>query len=903
MSLIRRLLFNWFGVFLGLFIVAFGAYIAIAEPAWVVDPLRGAASDVLGGMGVAIVLLILWSAWAGWLLSRGYRRFLAQWRYLIGLGFLVGGAFAVLSYFQTSFPLIGRAPLGGEIGEQLRGAGGVLGVLRTSVIVIVGAWFLAPVLFATLLRGTGRSSLQAQRAIARMISERRRPSVESELDNIFSQRPAPEVSPSTLSPDLQAGMAAFAANASVTPSFGSSLNGNSLNGALSSSPARQVRSSGLAYLEPVAPRVASPRVQPVAARPTDEHRPPLWPGLVIDPPEPEEALTDEQDVASDDAFPVGDPDMEASVAEAMASVLDVLPGTGAPFLATASAPISVAPAERAWPEVCTDDDTEPLLAASDAVPVAVSRPYMGDLDEMDAPADDLPPTPNSVQTEPIHFELPDLSLLAPVVSPAAITQEHLWAAATIEETLADHGVEVSVSEIRPGPSVTMFGLVPGWNRKAMSARARALAEQEAREVQLEVRNRVKVDSILAREKDLALALAAPSLRIQAPVPGESVVGVEVPNKTSSMVTIRTVMESPEYDKMVADGGLPVALGLASAGEPVVIDLTKMPHLLIAGATGSGKSVCINTIISSIITHQDPAKVRMVLVDPKRVELTPYNGIPHLVTPVVVDPDKVVRLLRGAIEEMMRRYKLLEEAGARNILSYNQSARTVEKMPYFVICIDELADLMMTASFDVEQSLCRLAQLGRATGIHLIVATQRPSVNVLTGLIKANFPSRIAFAVPSQIDSRTIIDAAGAERLLGRGDMLFLSSDAPKPRRVQGVFISEDETAALSEHWRQLPIHVDLPVVPLEELAREAEVAAAESTVESADFDETDSLYDRALQLATSTRQLSTSLLQRRLRIGYPRAARLMDQLEEEGIVAGTSEPGKPREVIYLPSDE
>ena len=379
MSHIRRLLFNWFGVFLGLFIVTFGAYIAIAEPAWVVDPLRGAASDVLGGMGVAIVLLILWSAWAVWLLSRGYRRFLAQWRYLIGLGFLVAGAFAVLSYFQTSFPLIGRAPLGGEVGEQLRGAGGVLGVVRTSVIVIVGAWFLAPVLFATLLRGTGRSSMRAQRAIARMISERRQPSVETELSNIFSQRPAPEVSPSTLSPDLQAGMAAFAANASVTPSFGSSLNGNSLNGALSSSPARQVRSSGLAYLEPVAPRAASPRVQPVAARPTDEHRPPLWPGLVIDPPEPEEAPTDEQDVASDGAFPAGDPDMEASVAEAMASVLDVLPGTGAPFLATASAPISVAPAESAWPEVCTDDDTEPLPAASDAAPVAVSRPYMGDL--------------------------------------------------------------------------------------------------------------------------------------------------------------------------------------------------------------------------------------------------------------------------------------------------------------------------------------------------------------------------------------------------------------------------------------------------------------------------------------------------------------------------------------------
>ena len=500
---------------------------------------------------------------------------------------------------------------------------------------------------------------------------------------------------------------------------------------------------------------------------------------------------------------------------------------------------------------------------------------------------------------PAPFPLPPLASLAPGVAASAISQEHLETAALIEETLAEHGVEVSVSEIRPGPSVTMFGLVPGWNRKAMSARARALAIQEEREVQSEVRNRVKVDSILAREKDLALALAAPTLRIQAPVPGEPLVGVEMPNKSSTMVTIRTVMESPEYEGMLAAGGLPVALGLATAGDPVVIDLLKMPHLLIAGATGSGKSVCINTIISSIICHQDPAKVRMLLVDPKRVELTPYNGIPHLVTPVVVDPDKVVRLLRGAIQEMMRRYKLLEEAGARNIASYNRSPRAAEPMPYFVICIDELADLMMTASFDVEQSLCRLAQLGRATGIHLIVATQRPSVDVLTGLIKANFPSRIAFAVASQVDSRTILDSVGAERLIGRGDMLFLSSDSPKPRRVQGVYISEDETAALSEHWRSLPVG-DLPAVPLEEMAREVETA--EAAAEGPDLDEADSLYDRALQLAATNRQLSTSLLQRRLRIGYPRAARLMDQLEDDGVVASSGEPGKPREVIAVPGE-
>jgi DNA segregation ATPase FtsK/SpoIIIE, S-DNA-T family len=540
-------------------------------------------------------------------------------------------------------------------------------------------------------------------------------------------------------------------------------------------------------------------------------------------------------------------------------------------------------------EVLTPPPTEEKRRAPrkprDAEPVLESEP---------------PPSRQRGSTTTAAWRLPNTADLTAGLPAGAITDVHHQTAGIIEETLAQHGVEVSVAEIKPGPSVTMFGLVPGWNRKARSARARALDPEDSNGQNMftEAKSRVKVDSILAREKDLALALAAPSLRLEAPVPGESVVGVEVPNKASTTVTIRQIMDSDAYQSILSDGGLPVALGLASAGEPVAIDLLKMPHLLIAGATGSGKSVCMNSVISSIIAHQPPSRVRLMLVDPKRVELTPYNGVPHLVTPVVTEPDRVVHLLRGAIQEMSRRYKLLEQASVRNIVSYNNSPKATEQMPYFVICIDELADLMMTASFEVEQGICRLAQLGRATGIHLVVATQRPSVDVVTGLIKANFPSRIAFAVASQVDSRTILDMAGAERLLGRGDMLYLSSDAAKPRRVQGVLITELETDVLADHWRGHP-PLPLPEIPLDDYAREAEMVAAEK---DAMINAGDSLYDQALQVAAANRQLSTSLLQRKLGIGYPRAAKLMDQLEDEGIVGASSAPGKPREVLYLPDD-
>ncbi len=496
-----------------------------------------------------------------------------------------------------------------------------------------------------------------------------------------------------------------------------------------------------------------------------------------------------------------------------------------------------------------------------------------------------------------EYPLPPVELLEPVPLIESSESEHELTARLIEETLAQHGVEVSVAEIRPGPTVTMFGLVPGWNRST-----RKTASQFQSEPKVETRNRVRVDSILAREKDLALALAAPSLRIEAPVPGESVVGVEVPNKSLQGINIRSVVESEQFKSIVQKGGLPVALGQASAGEPAAIDLLSMPHLLIAGATGSGKSVCINSVLSSLILSQQPSSVRLLLVDPKRVELTPYNGIPHLITPVIVDADRVVTFLRGAIAEMLRRYELLEMAGVRNLQSYNKSPRATEFMPYIVICIDELADLMMTSAFDVEQSICRLAQLGRATGIHMVVATQRPSVDVVTGLIKANFPSRISFAVASQVDSRTILDTSGAERLLGRGDMLFLSSDSPKPRRVQGAYVSESDTEALANYWKIIDTP-DVPEIDLEYLAIKSEREGARltnSSNSSSTHLSEGSLYEQAIDLASRERQLSTSLLQRRLRIGYPRAARLMDQLEDEGIVGPNIEPGKPRPVLYTP---
>ena len=506
---------------------------------------------------------------------------------------------------------------------------------------------------------------------------------------------------------------------------------------------------------------------------------------------------------------------------------------------------------------------------------------------------DAPPTS-------IHkWNLPSVDFLEQT-PPAMVTEEETQEVASkIEETLSNHGVQVTVDQIRPGPTVTLYGLSPGWIRrirevKERDAEGNILKDSRGKPIvtRKEERTRVRVDSIVAREKDMALALAAPSLRIQAPVPGESVVGIEVPNKKPVLVSLRSVMESQQFQDITSKGGFALSLGQGTGGESVAVDIRQLPHLLIAGATGSGKSVCMNTLIVSLAAQASPERLRLLLIDPKRVELTPYNGLPHLVAPVVVDTEPAVRALKGMMREMFRRYRRLEELGVRNIEGYQRHPNALEPMPYVVIAVDELADLMMSASYEVEQTLTRLAQLGRATGIHLIVATQRPSVDVVTGLIKANFPSRISFAVVSQVDSRTILDAVGAERLLGKGDMLFLSSDTPKPQRVQGAFVSDHEIGRLVDFWRMQEGPPTLQF-DLEPEQGDSQGAAWDGEAGGGSRDE---MLDKAVELASRYSHLSTSLLQRRLRIGYPRAARLMDQLEDEGVIS-PGEPGKSREVI------
>ena len=531
---------------------------------------------------------------------------------------------------------------------------------------------------------------------------------------------------------------------------------------------------------------------------------------------------------------------------------------------------------------------KPAPTASAPPPVTARQPSPAA-----APSDvERPVIPYVSPAELARWAAPPVTVLAE--SPPGSHEPGIDTEATselIENTLADYGIEVSVSEVKPGPTVTMFGLVPGWvrrNRQSKGGDAPEGASGRTAGRSEDSSTRVKVDNILAREKDLALALAAPSLRIEAPIPGASLVGIEVPNSKPAMVNLRDVMETDEYRSTLERSKLTLALGTKSGGETAVADLARMPHLLIAGSTGSGKSVCVNTVITSIIMQTSPWEARLLMIDPKRVELTPYNGIPHLIVPVIVEVDMAVQALRGMISEMMARYKLLEEAGSRNIESYNRDRAPHEKMPFIVIAVDELADLMMSASKDIEHSIVRLAQLGRATGIHLVVATQRPSVDVVTGLIKANFPGRIAFAVASQVDSRTILDSAGAENLLGRGDMLFQPSDAPKPTRVQGAFLSDREIGDLVSHWRKQSGPLPPPI----------SLESAEAPRESghSDGESGDDLLDKAWDLATQHNRLSTSLLQRRLRIGYPRAARLMDLLEEEGVV-GPGEPGKSRDVL------
>jgi len=502
-------------------------------------------------------------------------------------------------------------------------------------------------------------------------------------------------------------------------------------------------------------------------------------------------------------------------------------------------------------------------------PITIAYPTEGEVEAAED-ADVAPPDYSAAQK--YRWTLPNPEMLA-IAKPGGITQEEIDATSErVVESLRQFAIDVSVDQVRQGPTVTMYGLSPGWKGRS---------EENTGQ-------RVRVDTILNREKDIALALASPNLRFEAPVPGKSLVGIEVPNYHPTEVTLRSVMDTPEWDKFKQTAALPVPLGLGSGGEPVMADLARMPHTLVAGSTGSGKSVCMNAIITGLIMTKTPLELRLIMIDPKRVELTPYQGIPHLYHPVVVEADRAVIVLKSLVDEMMGRFRQLEKASVKNIASYNEKNK--EKMPYLVILVDELADLMLTAAGDVERLLVRLAQLGRATGVHLVVATQRPSVDVVTGLIKANFPSRISFAVMSQIDSRTILDSPGAEKLLGRGDMLYMPIDKPKPARVQGAFLNDAEIEGVVSAYENL----NAPNLP--ELVVSFDDAGAEGGTTSSSAVDGDSLFDQAVGLTQSQKTLSVSLLQRRLRIGYPRAARLMDELEDEGVV-GSGEPGKPRPVL------
>ena len=506
------------------------------------------------------------------------------------------------------------------------------------------------------------------------------------------------------------------------------------------------------------------------------------------------------------------------------------------------------------------------------------------------------------------WQLPPMDLLRKIEPAAPAAHSNERRAELIVETLASFGVDSTVTQINEGPAVTQFGVEPGWNVRTKTVEERDADgkpilddDGQPRTKEIEVsRTRVRVSRITSLQHDLALALAAPALRIEAPVPGKSIVGIEVPNGHTSVVSLRSMLESPGFEQAAQKYHLPIALGSGVAGAEAVTDLADMPHLLIAGATGSGKSVCLNSIIACLLMNYSPEQLRLVLVDPKRVELTAFADIPHLAfSDIVVDMDKVVGTLQAVIQEMETRYRAFAKVGVRNLETYNERNEE-HALPYWVVVIDELADLMLAAPYQVEHQLVRLAQLARATGIHLVVATQRPSVDVVTGLIKANFPTRIAFAVSSQVDSRTILDGGGAEKLLGKGDMLYQPKDQGKPTRLQGVYVSDEEIESVVAFWTAGRFE-SLRPPRFDDLLAEAEETAAD-LVPGGPPPDVDPMVTEALQLARDHTQLSTSLLQRRLRIGYPRAARVMDELEERGIV-GAPEGGGGSRPVLLGDDE
>ncbi|MDR0121719.1 MULTISPECIES: FtsK/SpoIIIE family DNA translocase [Bacillus] len=516
-----------------------------------------------------------------------------------------------------------------------------------------------------------------------------------------------------------------------------------------------------------------------------------------------------------------------------------------------------------------DDILTPLVqkeqAAKETSPLQESvQSTPAPSDSADEPKEAPPMTFTELENK--DYELPSLDILAePQHSGQQTDKKNIYEnARKLEKTFQSFGVKAKVTQVHLGPAVTKYEVYPDVG--------------------------VKVSKIVNLSDDLALALAAKDIRIEAPIPGKSAIGIEVPNAEIAMVSLKEVLESKQNDRPNAK--LLIGLGRNISGEAVLAEMNKMPHLLVAGSTGSGKSVCINGIITSILMRAKPHEVKMMMIDPKMVELNVYNGIPHLLAPVVTDPKKASQALKKVVSEMERRYELFSHTGTRNIEGYNDYIKRMNQseeakqpeLPYIVVIVDELADLMMVASSDVEDSITRLSQMARAAGIHLIIATQRPSVDVITGVIKANIPSRIAFSVSSQTDSRTILDMGGAEKLLGRGDMLFLPVGANKPVRVQGAFLSDEEVEHVVDH-----------VITQQKAQYQEEMIPTEETQDQLTAVD-DDLYDEAVELIIGMQTASVSMLQRRFRIGYTRAARLIDAMEERGVV-GPYEGSKPREVL------
>jgi len=478
---------------------------------------------------------------------------------------------------------------------------------------------------------------------------------------------------------------------------------------------------------------------------------------------------------------------------------------------------------------------------------------------------------------PRDERLPGMDLLVIEQSSRPSERNINLTAGLIEKTLAEFGIPVKVVGFQVGPTVTQFALEPGYVEK----------EKNGEDGEPD-RQKVRVSQISSLARDLALALSAERLRIQAPVPGRPYVGIEVPNARSSVVRLRPILESESFFKISSP--LTIGLGRDVSGRPVAADLAAMPHLLIAGTTGSGKSVCIAALTTCLVMNNTPEDLRLVMIDPKMVELVRFNGLPHLFGKVETDLDRILGVLRWTVAEMDRRYKMLEETRSRNIDTYNRKARrrrAMEPMPRIVVMIDELADLMMSAPDQTEHNLVRLAQMARATGIHLVVATQRPSTDVVTGLIKANFPARLSFAVASSVDSRVILDTVGAESLLGRGDMLFLPPDASAPARLQGVMVTDQEVERVITFWQKA-----MESVPADEEPPWEEMIAQEEML--ADRDD---LVEKAIEIVRRERRASASMLQRRLHVGYPRAARLVDELEDLGIIGPAVGGGRERDVL------